>query len=218
MAIHTGVAQRREGNHLGPALNCVARLLGTASGGQVICSKAAVELIGRHLPVEVALIDLGEHRLTDLSRPERVFQLTHPGLPSQFPPLRSQGVHRHNLPIALTSFIGRARELEELGRLLAGFRLLTLTGVGGTGKTRLALQAAAAVLAAYSEGVWMVELAPLRDGAQVAAALSLETSAFDSPEAVECASSGIWRPGRRCCFWITASTSLRRLPVLSMPL
>jgi predicted ATPase/class 3 adenylate cyclase len=189
MAIHAGVAQRREGNHFGPPLNRVARLLGTASGGQVICSQAAVELIGMQLPVEVALIDLGEHRLADLSRPERVFQVTHPGLPSQFPPLRSLGVHRHNLPVALTSFVGRSGELEELGRLLARSRLLTLTGVGGTGKTRLALQAVAAALKGYTEGVWMVELAPLRDGAQVAAAmaaaLSLETSAFDSPEAVE---------------------------------
>ena len=189
MAIHAGVAQRREGNYFGPPLNRVARLLGTASGGQVLCSQAAAELIGAALPHDVALIDLGEHRLADLSRPERVFQVTHPDLSSQFPPLRSLGVHRHNMPVALTPFIGRARELEELSTLLAGSRLLTLTGVGGAGKTRLALHTVAAALKAYTDGVWIVQLAPLRDGAQlasaVAAALRFETSTFDSPQALE---------------------------------
>jgi predicted ATPase/DNA-binding SARP family transcriptional activator len=189
MAIHAGVAQRREGNYFGPALNRVARLLGIASGGQMLCSQAAAELAGADLPAEVALIDLGEHRLADLARPERVFQVTHPELPSQFPPPRSLNAPRHNLPVALTPFVGRSRELDELSTLLAGSRLLTLTGVGGAGKTRLALQAAAAARPAYPDGVWMVELAPLRDGAQapsaVAAALTFETSAFDTPKAME---------------------------------
>jgi predicted ATPase/DNA-binding SARP family transcriptional activator len=189
MAIHVGVAQRREGNYFGPALNRVARLLGTASGGQVLCSHAAAELIGADLPPDVALLDLGEHRLADLARVERVFQVAHPELWSQFPPLRSLAAHRHNLPVALTPFIGRARELDELRTLLTGSRLLTLTGVGGAGKTRLAVQGAAAALPAYPDGVWIAELAPLRDGAQVAsavaAALTFETSAFDSAEAVE---------------------------------
>jgi predicted ATPase/DNA-binding SARP family transcriptional activator len=189
MAIHVGVVQRREGNYFGPALNRVARLLGTASGGQVLCSHAAAELIGADLPADVALLDLGEHRLADLARVERVFQVAHPELWSQFPPLRSLAAHRHNLPVALTPFIGRVRELDELNTLLAGSRLLTLTGVGGAGKTRLAIQGAAAALPAYPDGVWIAELAPLRDGAQVAsavaAALTFETSAFDSPKAVE---------------------------------
>ncbi len=189
MAIHAGVAQSREGNYFGPALNRVARLLGTASGGQVLCSHAAAELIGADLPADVALLDLGEHRLADLARVERVFQVAQPELRSQFPPLRSLAAHRHNLPVALTPFIGRARELDELNTLLAGSRLLTLTGVGGAGKTRLAIQGVAAALPAYPDGVWIAELAPLRDGAQVAsavaAALTFETSAFDSPEAVE---------------------------------
>lgn len=189
MAIHAGLAQRRTGNYFGPALNRVARLLGVASGGQMLCSQAAAELLGADLPAEVGLIDLGEHRLADLARPERVFQVAHPDMPAQFPPLRTLGVHRHNLPVALTPFVGRARELDELSTLLAGSRLLTLTGVGGAGKTRLALQAAAAALPANPDGVWMVELAPLRDGAQtpsaVAAALTFETSAFDTPKAME---------------------------------
>ncbi|MDT7713359.1 MAG: hypothetical protein QOG46_2117, partial [Pseudonocardiales bacterium] len=189
MAIHAGVAQRRAGNYFGPPLNRVARLLGIASGGQMLCSHAAAELVGADLPAEVALIDLGEHRLADLARPERVFQVTYPGLPSQFPPLSSLSAPRHNLPVALTPFVGRSRELDELSTLLAGSRLLTLTGVGGAGKTRLALQVAAAALPAYPDGIWMVELAPLRDGAQapsaVAAALTFETTAFDTPKALE---------------------------------
>ncbi|MDQ4104313.1 MAG: winged helix-turn-helix domain-containing protein [Actinomycetota bacterium] len=189
MAIHVGEAQRRAGNYFGPALNRVARLLGIASGGQVLCSQAVAELVGADLPAEVELIDLGEYRLAGLARPERVFQLVHADLPSQFPPLRSLSAPRHNLPVALTPFVGRSRELDELSTLLAGSRLLTLTGVGGAGKTRLALQGAAAALPAYPDGVWMVELAPLRDGAQlasaVAAALTFETSAFDTPEALK---------------------------------
>lgn len=189
MAIHVGAAQRREGNYFGPSLNRVARLLGTASGGQVLCSQAVAELIGPHLPLEVTLIDLGEHRLADLSRPERVFQVNHPDLPSQFPPLRSLGAHRHNLPVSLTSFVGRTGELDEISRLLAGSRLLTLTGVGGVGKTRLALQWAAGVLPAYCDGVWVVELVSVRHEAQVAsavaAALSLETSAFDTSQILQ---------------------------------
>ncbi|MGH3527199.1 MAG: AfsR/SARP family transcriptional regulator [Pseudonocardiaceae bacterium] len=189
MAIHAGVAQRREANYFGPALNRAARLLGTASGGQVLCSHTAAELIGADLPADVALLDLGEHRLADLARVERVFQVAHPALSSQFPPLRSIAAHRHNLPVPLTAFIGRAQELDELSTLLAGSRLLTLTGVGGAGKTRLAVQGAAAALPAYPDGVWIAELAPLREGSQVAsavaAALTFETSAFDSPEAVE---------------------------------
>jgi hypothetical protein len=186
MAIHAGEAQRREGNYFGSPLNWVARLLGIASGGQVLCSHAAAQLIGADLPVDAALIDLGEHRLADLVHPERVFQLFHPNLPSQFPPLRTLGAHK--LPVALTPFVGRAQELDELSTVLARSRLLTLTGAGGTGKTRLALKAAA-TLAAYPNGVWLVELAPLRDGAQVpaavAAALTFETSAFDTPAAME---------------------------------
>jgi predicted ATPase/class 3 adenylate cyclase len=188
MAIHSGVPQRREGNYFGPPLNRVARLLGSGSGGQILCSQVAAEVMGADLPAEVVLTDLGEHRLADLARPERILQVTHPDLPSEFPPLRTLGAHRHNLPVALTPFVGRARELEELGRLLGGSRLVTLTGVGGAGKTRLALQTAAAAADAHPDGVWMVELAPVREGTQVplalAAALTIETNVVDTPDAV----------------------------------
>ncbi len=188
MAIHSGPAQRREGNYFGPPLNRVARLLASGSGGQILCSQSAAELVGADLPADVFLTDLGEHRLADLARPERIFQVTHPDLPADFPSLRTLSAHRHNLPVALTPFVGRAKELAELVSLLGTSRLITLTGVGGAGKTRLALQAAAAVLEAYPDGVWMVELAPLRDGAQlpsaVTTALGIEVGGADTSDAV----------------------------------
>ncbi|MGH9037804.1 MAG: ATP-binding protein, partial [Acidimicrobiia bacterium] len=176
------------GNYFGPPLNRVARLLASGSGGQILCSQAAAEVIGADLPADVVLTDLGEHRLADLALPERIFQVAHPDVPSEFPPLRTLGAHRHNLPVSLTPFVGRARELEELGRLLGGSRLVTLTGVGGAGKTRLALQTAAATADAHPDGVWMVELAPVREGTQVplalAAAVTIETDVVDTPDAV----------------------------------
>jgi len=186
MAIHAGSAERRDDNFFGPALNRVARLMACAAGGQVLCSEAAAELVGADLPAGVGLVDLGEHRLADLARPERILQLVHAELPSDFPPLRTVGGHRHNLPVALTSFIGRDRELEELGRLLGTARLLTLTGVGGAGKTRLGLETATGALDDYPDGVWMIELAPVREATDVpaalAAALSFETSVSDTPD------------------------------------
>ncbi|MGH8974121.1 MAG: ATP-binding protein, partial [Acidimicrobiia bacterium] len=189
MAIHAGVAEQRDGNFFGPALNRVARLMGCAAGGQVLCSQPAAELVGADLPAGVGLLDLGEHRLADLARPERILQMTHPDLPSDFPPLRTVGSQRHNLPVALTSFIGRDRELSELAGLLGTARLLTLTGVGGAGKTRLGLQAAAAALDDHPEGVWMIELAPLREAGQVpaalAGALSFETNMTDTPDVLQ---------------------------------
>src|SRR6185436_11058103 len=114
-------------------------------------------------PEGTNLRDLGEHRLKDLSRPEHVFQLISPDLPAEFPPLRSLDILPNNLPRQLTSFVGREREIAEIRRLLAATSLLTLVGTGGAGKTRLALQVAADVLATYRDGAWLVELAPLSD-------------------------------------------------------
>jgi predicted ATPase/DNA-binding SARP family transcriptional activator len=163
MAVHAGAAQRRAGNWFGPTLNRTARLLATAGGGQVVCSHVAAELAEHDLPAGTGLIDLGEHRLADLTRPERVYQITDPDLPGDFPPLQSLDVRRHNLPVALTSFVGREGELSEVASLLATSRLLTLAGTGGAGKTRLALQTAAGALERFPDGAWFVELAPVRD-------------------------------------------------------
>ena len=167
MAIHAGAAEPRGDNYVGPTLNRTARLLSLGFGGQVLCSQAAADLARDDVPPDVSLLDLGEHDLADLSRPERVFQAAHPELPSTFPPLRSPGRRRHNLPATLTSFVGRAHELDEIRGLLAESRLVTLTGMGGSGKTRLALEVAAGALDTFPDGVWVVELGALPDPALV---------------------------------------------------
>src|SRR6266852_8353447 len=119
IAIHTGPAEDRDGDYFGPTMNRVARILGAAHGGQVVVSKPAVDLAGDGLPESAKLIDLGEHRLRDLIRPERIFQYTEPGLREEFPLLRSLSAFAHNLPEQLTSFIGRETELAEIKQLLS---------------------------------------------------------------------------------------------------
>jgi predicted ATPase/DNA-binding SARP family transcriptional activator len=180
MAVHAGAAECRAGNYFGPALNRTARLLASAWGGQIVCSAAAADLAADQFPEQVSLLDLGEQRLADLARPERVFQVVHPGLATEFAPLRSAGAPRHNLPAALTSFVGRNAEIEAVAGLLDRGRLVTLAGAGGAGKTRLALEAAAAVLERFPDGAWLAELAPVRDPDLVphvlAAALGLDPS------------------------------------------
>src|SRR5262249_2572953 len=165
MAIHTGIAERRDGDYFGPPLNRVARLVAVGHGGQVLLSEAAQVLLRGDLPPSAALAALGEHRLKDLGRPESVSQLLHPDLPSDFPPLRSldNPALPNNLPEQVTSFVGRGKELEQVEALLKKSRLVTLTGSGGCGKTRLALQAAADLLQEQADGVWVAELASLSD-------------------------------------------------------
>jgi predicted ATPase/class 3 adenylate cyclase len=163
MALHAGTAELRANDYFGPALNRAARLLAVGHGGQVLLSSAAMSLVSDHLPPQCTLFDLGIHQLKDLHQPENVWQLLHPSLLSQFPPLRSLFPSRNNLPLPLTSFIGREHELAAARRLLSTTRLMTLTGSGGIGKTRLALQLAAEVIDEYEDGVWQVELAPFSD-------------------------------------------------------
>src|SRR5918994_660312 len=165
MALHVGAAQERGGDYFGSPVNRVARLLSAAHGGQVLLSLSTEELVGDQLPAGTSLRDLGEHRLKDLFRPERVFQLSTPGLPSEFPPLRTLDVYRNNLPPQPTSLIGREKEVSEVCERLSRpeVRLLTLTGAGGTGKTRLALQAAAELTEDFDDGVYFVSLAAIRD-------------------------------------------------------
>jgi predicted ATPase/class 3 adenylate cyclase len=165
MALHTGAAEERDGDYFGPPVNRVARLLTAGHGGQVLLSEAAQEMVRDQLPAGAALVDLGERRLKDLFRPERVFQLNASGLPSEFPPLRTLESRPNNLPPQPTPLVGRERELEQVRELLLSpeVRLLTFTGPGGTGKTRLALQAAADLLEEFEDGVFFVSLAAMSD-------------------------------------------------------
>ena len=194
MALHTGEADLREGDYYGTDVNRCARLRAVAYGGQTLVSAATQVLVGDGLPEGITLRDLGEHRLKDLQRPESVFQVVVSGLPADFPPLSSLGNKPNNLPVQLTSFVGREHEMEEVKSLLVptgeqpergtATRLLTLTGAGGTGKTRLSLQVAAELLDAFPDGVWLVELAPVSDGQLVAQAVASVVSVrevADSP-------------------------------------
>ncbi len=169
IGIHTGEVQLRDkGNYVGPAINRCARLRDLAHGGQTVLSGATHDLVLDQLAPGVWVEDLGTHRLRDLARPERVVQLCHERLSSDFPPLRSLDSFSHNLPVQLTTFIGRQAEVAELTGLLADHRMVTLTGAGGCGKTRLALQVAAEMLGSYPNGVWFAELAPITDPELVA--------------------------------------------------
>uniref|UniRef100_UPI00286C3B4E adenylate/guanylate cyclase domain-containing protein n=1 Tax=Armatimonas sp. TaxID=1872638 RepID=UPI00286C3B4E len=163
MALHTGAVESREGDYFGPPLNRVARLLATGHGGQTLLTQAAQELVRDSLPPTATLRELGVHQLKDLARPEQVYQLQYPRLPESFPALKSLSTHPNNLPQQVTSFIGREKELVEVQERLAQTRLLTLTGAGGSGKSRLSLQAAADLLERFPDGVFLVELAPLAD-------------------------------------------------------
>ena len=165
MALHTAAAQPQDGDYLAPGLNRLSRLLAAAHGGQVLLSLATQDLARDALPPDASLRDLGEHPLRDLYRPERVFQLLHPELPAHFPPLRTLAAHPNNLPLQPTPFLGREEQVAGIVDLLRrdDVRLLTITGSGGVGKTRLALQAAADLLEDFPDGVWFVDLSPLQD-------------------------------------------------------
>jgi predicted ATPase/class 3 adenylate cyclase len=165
MALHMGTAEERDEDYFGPPVNRVARLLSAAHGGQVLLSLPTHEMVRDQLPAGMSLAELGEHRLKDLFRPERVFQLSAPGLPVEFPPLRTLDTYRNNLPLQPTPLVGREKEVSEVCDLLRGTetRLLTLTGPGGTGKTRLALQAAADLLDDFPDGTFFVPLATLSE-------------------------------------------------------
>ncbi len=181
MGLHTGEAELRANDYHGQALNRAARIMSAGHGGQVLLSSVTAELAREHLPADVSLLDLGEHRLRDLIRPEKLFQLTAPDLPDEFPALHSLNILPNNLPPSLTSFIGREREMNEARNLLASARLLTLIGPGGTGKTRLSLQLAADQLSEFKDGVWLVELAPLSDPAFILSAVASVLELHEAP-------------------------------------
>jgi predicted ATPase/class 3 adenylate cyclase len=206
VALHTGEAEQREGDYYGLTVNHCARLRAVGHGGQTLLSQTTAALVGDDLPAGASLRELGAHRLKDLQRPEPLFQLVHPELPVAFPPLRSLEAFAHNLPVQLTSFIGRKREIGEVKRLLSPrdegkgmrdgertgaahpsslipppSRLVTLTGAGGCGKTRLALQVAADLVGEYAEGAWLVELEALSDPGLVPQAVASTLGVREEP-------------------------------------
>jgi predicted ATPase/class 3 adenylate cyclase/DNA-binding CsgD family transcriptional regulator len=185
MAVHAGEARfADDGNYAGQAIIRTARLRAIAHGGQVLVSAAARDLTIDHLGDEVQLLDMGEHRLRDLARPERVYQLLGRGMLDNFPPLLSLDSHPNNLPLQLSSFVGRLVEIDDVTRLVLGNRLVTVTGSGGAGKTRLAQRVAAEALVNFADGAWWVELADVRDPAilapTIASAVGLKADVGES--------------------------------------
>jgi predicted ATPase/class 3 adenylate cyclase len=161
--LHAGVVERRDNDYFGSPVNRAARITSVAHGGQVLVSQAVVDRVQQSLPTGVSLRDLGRVRLKDLSAAEHVYQVLHPRLRQDFPALRSLEAVPNNLPQQVTTFVGREHDLEEVRLALGKGRLLTLSGIGGLGKTRLSLQIAAEVVNDYPDGVWFVEFAPITD-------------------------------------------------------
>jgi predicted ATPase/class 3 adenylate cyclase/DNA-binding CsgD family transcriptional regulator len=182
MALHTGEAHEHDGSYFGQTIIRTARLRACGHGGQILVSRATADMVADRLPADATLVPLGRHRLRDLNRPEEVWQLGAADLRSHFPPLVSLDSFATNLPVAVTALIGRVEELAAIAPLVRddGQRVVTLTGPGGVGKTRLALQAAADAVDAFPDGVWWVELAPIDRGDRVADTIAL---AIGIPEA-----------------------------------
>lgn len=170
--LHMGIDEQRDNDYFGPSVNRAARIMSAAHGGQILLSQAVRDGVADTLPQGVALLGLGLVRLRDLTAPEALYQLVHPQLRTQFPPLRSLASTPNNLPQQLNSFIGRERELVQTRERLQAARLLTLLGMGGLGKSRLSLQLAAEMLEEFPDGVWFVELAGLTGAMAVPQALA----------------------------------------------
>jgi len=181
MGVHTGQALLTDGDYYGLSVHQAARIAAAAHGGQVLMSAATAELCEGGLPVGAGLEDLGEYRLKDLERPQRLLQLCHPGLDSGFPAPRSLELVRHNLPVQTSSFVGRDQELAEVAKLLAAARLVSLLGPGGTGKTRLAYQVAAGAVGDFPGGIWVVELASVLDEGAVPLAALMSMGLREEP-------------------------------------
>lgn len=186
MGLHTGAAvlvgDSEDKDYSGYAtLALTNRIMSAGHGGQILLSQSTYELTRDRLPESAQLMDLGEHRLKDILRPERLYQLNIPDLPGEFPPILSLDAFPNNLPLQLTSFLGREKEIGEVDALLLRSRLVTLTGSGGTGKTRLALEIAAGQLANFEHGVWEIDLSPLSEGSQILPALAQALGLHEFP-------------------------------------
>jgi predicted ATPase/class 3 adenylate cyclase len=197
MGLHSGAAEQRAGDFFGPAVNRAARVMALGHGGQVLCSQATADLVRDTMPDGVDLLDLGSHALRDMSRPEEIYQVTHPDLERVFPPLHSLETAVGNLPPQRTEFIGRDQELAKIDKLIDRSRIVTLTGVGGVGKTRLALHAAASSTSRFEDGAWFVDLGPIDEAdlvaGAVATAMRLPDRRQGSPEDAIVAAARDWR-------------------------
>ena len=186
IGVHTGEVQLRdEGNYVGPTINRTARLRDLAHGGQTVLSGTTEDLVVDALPADAWLTDLGSHELRGVARPERVMQLCHPDIRNDFPPLRTSRPSKfsaaEHLPVQLTSFVGRTAEIDALRQTLVANRLVTLTGAGGAGKTRLAIQVAGQMAADFGAGAWYVDLAPIADPDLVPVAMAGALGLADQP-------------------------------------
>src|SRR4051812_33254285 len=181
MGLHTGRGTVGRDGYVGLDVHRAARIAAAGHGGQVLLSEATLALTHHDLPPGTAARDLGNHRLKDLEKPERIAELVIDGLPSAHPPLHTVDRAQTNVRLPLTSFVGRERELEAIARLVQGHRLVTLVGTGGTGKTRLLLHVAAAIVPDRPHGAWLVELAPLTHAGQVLPAIARALGAHEDP-------------------------------------
>jgi hypothetical protein len=180
--LHTAEAELRDGI-MPTIVNRAARIMAIGHGGQVLLSETTAQVVREHLPKDSSLLELGEHYLKGLAQPEKIAQLVLPDLQKDFPPLNSISTATNNLPTQLTSFIGREKEIAEIRALLDSARLVTLTGSGGTGKTRLSIEVGTQELDHFTNGVWMIELAPLSDPEQIIPALAQAFGLQDRPTA-----------------------------------
>ncbi|MGA8535675.1 MAG: adenylate/guanylate cyclase domain-containing protein [Candidatus Tumulicola sp.] len=180
MGIHTGSAVERDGDYFGPTVNRTARIMSVAYGDQILVSSVTAESLTSGSTKEIELRDLGRHRLRDLREAETIYQAIAEGLRADFPPLRSVDSRANNLPCQISTFIGRESELSELSSLLRAHRLLTITGAGGMGKTRLSLQLAAGAIGEYKDGAWFIDLSGVNDPSLVAQSFCAQLNAKES--------------------------------------
>ena len=212
MGVHTGEPIAAPPRYVGLDVHRAARIAAAAHGGQVVLSPVTAGLLANERVEGVRLLDLGLHRLKDLSEPQRLFQLAGDGLDERFPPLRTLERRPTNLPVEATSFLGRERELAEVGSLLAQpeLRLVTLTGPGGTGKTRLALQAAGSLVDEFSGGVFVVFLAAVREPDGVVSAVAQALGLREQAGERLAGDAGRFCASASCCSCSTTSSRSTR--------